>query len=372
VGAAVTPWEGGQITASFGRSPDGAGAFAGSATTATPSLPAAGAPAAPTTTPGGEYGPRTYANLGIAQHWNLAQHWGFDVSVDRSQTLGGSGAPAFDPDVPLTSGTPGDDYTAISLGAGYSKDGVAFTTRFETRIGELEDQWNFTLGALREHGRTSYAAHAQMLLSDRAGPLAAQEDVYGARLSLAYRPLDTRWIVLEQLEYEHGLMQGGGLDTSGDRVLNHLKLNYTRDARTQISFQYSAKWVGEDFDGERHESLGHLIGLEARQDISPGWDFAIHGRMRQLAFGRSGADDGSFSVGASIGRLVVKNVWASAGYNVVGFQDDEFSQSEFTAKGPFVRLRLKVDQNSVREWLDWSPRVGGRLRNAFAARPTRR
>jgi hypothetical protein len=371
VGAAVTPWEGGQITASFGRSPDGAGAFAGSATTATPSLPAAGPPAASTTTPGGEYGPRTYANLGIAQHWNLAQHWGFDVSVDRSQTLSGGGVAAFDPDVPLYSGTPGDDYTAVSLGAGYSKDGVAFTTRFETRIGELEDQWNFTLGALREHGRTSYAAHAQMLLSDRAGPLAAQEDVYGARLSLAYRPLDTRWIVLEQLEYDHGLMQGGGLDTSGDRVLNHLKLNYTRDARTQISFQYSAKWVGEDIDGERYESLGHLIGLEARQEISPGWDFAIHGRMRQLAFDRSGADDGSFSVGASIGRLVVKNVWASAGYNVVGFQDDEFSQSEFTAKGPFVRLRLKVDQNSVREWLDWSPRVGGRLRNAFAARPTR-
>jgi hypothetical protein len=74
-------------------------------------------------------------------------------------------------------------------------------------------------------------------------------------------------------------------------------------------------------------------------------------------------------VGVSIGRLVVKNVWASAGYNVLGFQDDEFSRSEYTARGPFVRLRLKVDQDSVREWLDWSPRLAGRLRNVFASRP---
>jgi uncharacterized repeat protein (TIGR01451 family) len=366
VGMAVTPWEGGQISASFGRSPEASGGpagggFAGEPTQAAPAL----GPAVPG---GREYGPRSYANLGVAQHWNLAQHWGFDLSVDRSQTLSDSGAPPFDSDVPLVSGTTTDDYTAISLGAGYSQGDVAFTTRLETRIGELEDQWNFTLGALRERDRISYAGHVELLLSDRGGALPSQEDVYGARLALAYRPLDTRWIVLEQLEYEHGLTSGGGLDTQGDRVINHLKLNWTRDARTQVSLQYSAKWVGESFDGARYESLGHLFGVEARQDVAPGWDVALHARVRQLAYGHSGADDGSFSVGVSIGRLVVKNLWASAGYNVLGFQDEEFSRSEYTAKGPFVRLRLKVDQDSVREWLDWSPRLAGRLRNVFAAR----
>jgi hypothetical protein len=364
VGMAVTPWEGGQITASFGRSPDAASGsgFAGApagATTAT----------APAALAGREYGPRSYANLGVAQHWNLAQHWGFDLAVDRSQTLSDSGAPPFDSDVPLVSGSATDDYTAVSLGAGYSQGDVAFTTRLETRIGELEDQWNFTLGALREHDRTSYAGHVELLLSDRGGSQPAQEDVYGARFALAYRPLDTRWIVLEQLEYEHGLSSGGGLDLRGDRVVNHLKLNWTRDARTQLALSYSAKWVGDEIDGARYESLGHLFGVEARQDVAPGWDVALHARVRQLAFSRSGADDGSFSVGVSIGRLVVKNVWASAGYNVLGFQDDEFSRSEYTARGPFVRLRLKVDQDSVREWLDWSPRLAGRLRNVFASRP---
>ena len=363
-GLSVTPWEGGQVSASVGRGADvGTGSLASnnpstgqSALSGAPSLAAAG---------GREYGPRTYANLGVAQHWNLLQHWGFDFAVDRSQTLSGSGVQRFDADVPSYSGNAADDYTAISLGAGFSRGGTAFTSRVETRMGELEDQLNFTLGALREHERTSYAGHAELLKSERGGAAPATEDVYSGRLSLAYRPLDTRWIVLEQVEYEHGLSSGGGLASRGDRVLNHLKLNWQRDGRTQISWQYSAKWVGERIDGARYESLGHLLGVEARHDLADGWDLELHARARQFAFG--GERDGIFSVGTSVGRRLFLNTWASVGYNVIGFNDEEFSRSDYTAQGPFVRLRIKLDQDSVREWIDESPRLARRVRSAFGA-----
>jgi hypothetical protein len=232
-------------------------------------------------------------------------------------------------------------------------------------MGELEDLWSFTLGALRDRDRTSYAGHIELFLSERGGANPVSEDLYASRFSLAYRPLDTRWILLEQVEYEHGLSDGGGFDTSGDRVLNHFKLNYTRNDRTQLSWQYSAKWVNERIDGASYRSLGHLLGVEARYDVAPGWDFAVGARARQLSSGS--ADDGNFSVGASVGRLLYKNVWASVGYNVTGFSDEDFSRSEYTAKGPFVRLRVKVDQDSVREWLDFSPRLAGRVRSALAA-----
>jgi hypothetical protein len=360
VGAAVTPWEGGQISASLGlqQTPGALGAAAEPEAEGV----LADEPAAAT---GREYGPRTYANLGVAQHWNLAQHWGFDFAVDRSQTLKGESATPFDANVAVVSGSTNDDYTAISLGAGYSREDVAFTSRVETRMGELEDLWSFTLGALRDGERTSYAGHVELFLNERGGASPVSEDIYATRFSLAYRPLDTRFIVLEQVEYEHGTSDGGGFDTRGNRVLNHLKLNYTFDDRTQISWQYSAKWVAERIDGERYGSVGHLFGVEARYDVAPGWDFAVAARARQLSSG--GAADGNYSVGASVGRLVMKNVWASAGYNVTGFSDEDFSQSEYTAKGPFVRLRVKVDQDSVREWLDFSPRLAGRVRSALAA-----
>ncbi len=360
VGAAVTPWEGGQISASLGQQQlPNAASTAAEATTVTNALGESVGSA------GREYGPRTYANLGVAQHWNLAQYWGFDFTVDRSQTLKGRGVAPFAANVPVYSGTPRDDYTAISLGAGYSREDVAFTGRVETRMGELEDLWSFTLGALRDRDRTSYAGHIELFLNERGGPLAVSEDIYSTRFSLAHRPLDTRFIVLEQVEYEHGLTDGGGFDTRGDRVLNHLKLNYTFDDRTQLSWQYSAKWVAERIDGERYASLGHLFGVEARYDVAPGWDFAVAARARQLSAGS--AEDGHYSVGASVGRLLYKNIWASVGYNVAGFSDEDFSQSEYTARGPFVRLRVKVDQDSVREWLDFSPRLAGRVRSALAA-----
>ena len=356
LGMTVQPWEGGQIATSFGQQEL--------------VQPGSVTPALTTELAGREHGPRTYANLGLSQHWNLAEHWGFDFAVDRSQTLAGGSVQPFNANVAPLSGTQGDDYTAISLGAAFTRKNTALTSRVETRMGELGDQWNFLLGALREHDRTSYAGHLELWKSERSGLAPVQEDLASARFSLAYRPLDTRWIVLDQLEFEYGLTNGGGFDTRGERVLNHAKLNYQRDERTQISLQYSAKWVSETIDGARYQSLGHLLGIEARYEIAPRWDVALHARARQLASGD--ATDGNFSAGASIGRLLYKNVWASFGYNVAGFSDDEFSQSEYTAQGPYVRMRMKVDQDSVREWLDWTPRLASRVRGAFAANAEQR
>jgi len=365
LGATVTPWEGGQITGSFGMEQSPGAPLATPAAVPGGAAAESGAGSAVTVSSGREYGPRTYANLGLAQHWNLAEHWGFDFAVDRSQTIRG-GAQPFDADVPVYSGTAGDDYTAVSLGSGFSSDDVALTSRIETRIGDVADQWNFSLGALREHDQTSYAGHVELFRSERGGPAPVDEDTLATRFSLAYRPLDTRWIVLEQIQFEHGLTDGGGFNTRGNRVLNHLKLNLDWNERTQIAWQYSAKWVAERIDGKRYDSLGHLFGVEARYDLMPGWDVGVQARARQLAFGS--ADDGNYSVGVSVGRLVTKNVWASVGYNVEGFSDADFSQSEYTAEGPYVRLRLKVDQDSVREWLDWSPQLASRVKRVLAAR----
>ncbi len=55
--------------------------------------------------------------------------------------------------------------------------------------------------------------------------------------------------------------------------------------------------------------------------------------------------------GLSVGHKVAKNAWVSLGYNLTGFYDDDFSRSDFTAQGPFIRFRFKFDQNSLKEIL---------------------
>ncbi len=62
--------------------------------------------------------------------------------------------------------------------------------------------------------------------------------------------------------------------------------------------------------------------------------------------------------GASLGWNAFENAWISAGYNFIGFEDEDFSEAGFTAQGPFVRYRLKFDQMSVRELLDGSSAGG--------------
>jgi len=41
------------------------------------------------------------------------------------------------------------------------------------------------------------------------------------------------------------------------------------------------------------------------------------------------------------------------GYNLVGFDDKDFSQANYTAQGPFVRFRFKFDQQSVFDAAKW-------------------
>jgi hypothetical protein len=50
-----------------------------------------------------------------------------------------------------------------------------------------------------------------------------------------------------------------------------------------------------------------------------------------------------------VGCNVVENAWVSAGYNVAGYRDEDFSRSEYTARGPYVKFRFKFDEESVKE-----------------------
>ena len=59
-------------------------------------------------------------------------------------------------------------------------------------------------------------------------------------------------------------------------------------------------------------------------------------------------------VGFSLGYVLMKNLWVSAGYNWGGYSDRDFSQGDWTTRGPFVSFRYKFDQETVKELLDWA------------------
>jgi len=49
-------------------------------------------------------------------------------------------------------------------------------------------------------------------------------------------------------------------------------------------------------------------------------------------------------VGAELGYQAFTNLWVSGGYNFMGYKDADLSGADYTAKGPFVRVRYKFDE----------------------------
>jgi hypothetical protein len=89
------------------------------------------------------------------------------------------------------------------------------------------------------------------------------------------------------------------------------------------------------------------MGVELRRDLSERMDFSLRASLRHSW----DADVYESLVGASLGFQVIPNLWVSVGYNLSGFEDSDFSQAEYTAKGPFLRFRYKFDQNTIRDLL---------------------
>jgi hypothetical protein len=180
---------------------------------------------------------------------------------------------------------------------------------------------------------------------------------------MVYRPLYTRWILLDRLDFLYNKQHGEAastiatstgttdisFNTDSRRVVNNLNANFKLDNKTQISLQYGAKYVMESIDGADYSGYTDLVGIEGRYDLTKKLDVGFRGSMLHSW----NSDQISYSTGPSVGYNVIKNAWVSLGYNLVGFKDKDFSVAEYTAQGPYVRFRFKFDQNSVKEAFSW-------------------
>ena len=114
--------------------------------------------------------------------------------------------------------------------------------------------------------------------------------------------------------------------------------------------QFGFKYVVEDIDGDEYSGNTGLFGAEYRHDLGAKWDVGVRGAM--LVSMQS--DLYRYSTGVSVGYNLMQNMWVSLGYNFTGFEDDDFVGSDYTAKGPFLKLRMKFDQDLLRKFLGFA------------------
>ena len=225
------------------------------------------------------------------------------------------------------------------IGCAYKSRDWSGNARLEWRGSDTDTKINLLLGAQRnlDEGRTMAAG---LIYNRVSGTLDTSR--VDARLSYAYRPLNSEWIWLDRLQYVHESSQdlAGRLLTR--KLINNLNANWLPNRQTQIALQYGVKYVRDSIDAAAYKGFTDLIGIEARRDIGERWDIRLHTGM--LHSWQAGMRD--YQLGASIGFKLADNAWLSVGYNQRGFVDADFSGAEYRARGLYLNLRVTFDEDS--------------------------
>jgi hypothetical protein len=317
IGARMRPWTGAQTTTSIGQET-------------------------------GEYGNRVFSNMGLMQNIVLDEHWSTDFTFDRSQTISNNGQynTPWDPNVPPASGadTAGQDFYAVSTALGYNAGDEEWAGRVEYRESDIDEKWNFFSGYIRELSE-GLAMSLGVAYTDTRGDNNLRAISSDVRYSVAWRPLDSSWAIFNRLDYLFDRADDVFSSTRSRRLVNNMLANYKPDWRSQWNFQYGAKWILDNIGGEEYDGYIDLYGAEYRYNLSTRWDVGV--QASTLNNWDAGIHD--YSYGLSVGVTPYTNTWVSVGYNWQGFQDADFSGSDYTAQGFYLKFRLKFDQETIRD-----------------------
>ena len=287
---------------------------------------------------------RIFGNLGLNQMWRITDKWSIDGGLDQTRTLHKNVADRLNDNVPPASG--GEDFVALSLGTGYMEKKWSCDSRIEFRNAETADKWGF-IGGIYGEVKKGLGFSTGIQFFNEKGDNGDENVKSDIRFSMAYRPRNTKWIVLDRLDYIMEQENKENSEYESKRIVNNMNVNYKLNKETQVSFYYGLKFVKDIYDGDTYSGFTDLTGIEARYDFTKDWDIGLHTSILH-SWNAKKFDYGS---GVSFGYKVVKNGWVCAGYNFDGFTDKDFSRGNFTAKGPFVKFRIKFDQESIHEML---------------------
>ena len=141
---------------------------------------------------------------------------------------------------------------------------------------------------------------------------------------------------------------GGGQQVTS-RIINNLAVNYRTGPEglghgTEATLYYGAKYVTGRFAADVYDGYIDATGFELRHDLGTRLDIGVQGSV-QHAWSRG---IWAWSGGPSAGVSPAANVWLSAGYNLSGYRDRDFEDDRYTRQGPYLTMRLKFDQTSLR------------------------
>lgn len=280
----------------------------------------------------------TIGHVGINQSMAIGEIWTLRGGVERQGRIDDrtSGPVAL---AGLSHERIGEGFTTFTLGADRSTEHWSLGGGMEYRLGEVED-------SRRIHGLASGRVSEELSIGAKASLLTAklhdseaEEKENRIEASLAWRPQDARFALLDQISARREVSEG-------EDVLALVHSTYfTRELTGghQINLRHGIKYARQSFDGDDYEDVLNLVGAEYRHDLTEWFDAGIQGSVLTSAATRTTRG----SAGLSLGITPFENGWLSLGYNLAGFQDEDFSALGYTDQGAFLQFRMKFDRNSL-------------------------
>lgn len=261
------------------------------------------------------------AAIGLRNAWTVAEGVRLSTSAEHVDSLGGGS---------------GEESTAVAGGIEFTRKDFKTSTRIELRNATSSDSALITFGAARKiNDEWTFLTRALFSIIDNQSTEDRRQDRVQA--GAAYRGDDNRVNALMRYEFK----RENGLEEGLDRTVNIVSLHADLQQTTRLKFDgtFAAKLVAERFESTRHDATT-LVAGRVTYDLAKRWDLGMHVRgLFNKDF--SGVQGG---IGAEAGFLVTQNLWLSAGYNVLGFRDDDLAADEYTARGAYLRLRFKFDE----------------------------
>ncbi len=229
----------------------------------------------------------------------------------------------------------------------------------EARRTDLSRRYGLSSNLIRSlgEGKTVASSLRYYSLTDIEGRKAV---LASADVDMAWRPLGSRWSVMERLQYIHNRADAGvtGGEVLGipvaeagnqvsTRLINNVSLNYTGDRGqlpgVEATVYYGAKLVRGKLSGDAYDGFIDVLGLDIRKNLGKRFDIAF--ALSQQTAHDSGVKQMSY--GPSLGFSPKKDVWISAGYNISGYHDPN-AYDRYTQQGVYVTVRVKFDQTGFR------------------------
>jgi hypothetical protein len=270
----------------------------------------------------------TEAAIGLRNLWTLGQGLRLGTAFERVEAISGSGQ---------------NDNTAVALALEYTANPLwKGTTRLEYNNSSTTEGWLFTLGLAARLGPewTTLARNTYSLQTNKSDD--GKHALERLQAGVAWRDLETnKYNALAKAELrseEDTTMPGIALKRTTELV--SVNANWQPHPPFLVSGRYAAKWASDKSEGLSTRYRAQLVQGRATWEFLPRWDVGI---VASALFGNTYANR-VYGVGLEVGYMVTTNLWMSAGYNFFGYKDEDLSNGDYTAKGGFVRLRYKFDE----------------------------